>query len=214
MSRSRIILIVLAACCAGTVTAACLRSLSGGGTTNAAGPSVSALAAALEPPVDVGPQRLKAAGVGREPAPGIRQIHQHVAVRIFYRGAELTPPRNLGIVDAGRLAALHTHDRSGVVHMHRPSGRPAYRLTQLLAVWGLRLADGHLRAGRLLLPAQTWVDGRPIETDPQLNDHADVIVEVAAQAGDLSSRAPLGPFAWSQVPLRTADRSAASPARR
>ena len=145
--------------------------------------------------VDGALRRAQAAGVGREPRDD--QQHVHAAVRLIVDGIEYHPPRDVGLVDAGALLAIHTHDASGVVHMHQAKGARPFTLGQLFAVWGIQV-DGS-GAGE----PRTWINGRPrpLSMEVPLTDHADVVVE-AGTAGAEADRPPVAAFDFDSAPIR------------
>jgi hypothetical protein len=131
-------------------------------------------------------QRLRAIGLDPLTAEGqVLHIHQHLD--LFDAGRRVTVPANIGIDASGRyLAALHTHDTTGIMHVESPTV-VSYTLGQFFAVWGVRL-DGHcvgdLCAGgskRL----QVWVDGKPVAGDPTriiLAEHQEIVLAYGTSA--------------------------------
>lgn len=118
------------------------------------------------------------------------QSHIHVAVRIAGVGTLWLAPENLGLTERGQELAIHTHDATGVVHLHRPRGVRPFTLSQVMAVWGVPLT-GRAIAG---FPARILVNGRQQGPSYQLKDRDDVIIEI-----EDPSRLPK--FDWDAVPL-------------
>jgi hypothetical protein len=65
-------------------------------------------------------------------------LHLEPLLRIFVLGREIEVPNGIGIVSRGRLAPIHTHDSSGIIHIESPIHR-TYTLGDIFAVWGVRL---------------------------------------------------------------------------
>lgn len=111
--------------------------------------------------------RLRAIGLDPLTAEGqVVHIHQHLD--IFVDGSPVELPANLGI-DAGQafIAALHTHDTSGIMHVESPTAS-TFSLGQFFAVWGVRLSKSCIGgecagSGKQL---RAWVDGKPVDADP------------------------------------------------
>jgi hypothetical protein len=131
-------------------------------------------------------QRLRAIGLDPLTAEGqVLHIHQHLD--LFDAGRRVTVPANIGIDASGRyLAALHTHDTTGIMHVESPTV-VSYTLGQFFAVWGVRLdahCVGDLCAGgskRL----QVWVDGKPVAGDPTriiLAEHQEIVLAYGTSA--------------------------------
>lgn len=65
--------------------------------------------------------------------------HTHTRVIVEVDGEELTIPAGVGFDERGRVAELHTHDDSGVIHVESHDPEERFTLGQLLAVWGVDL---------------------------------------------------------------------------
>jgi hypothetical protein len=93
--------------------------------------------------------------------------HVHAALFVYVDGKQITVPANIGIDPQGRfIAALHTHDTSGVVHMEATKPYP-FTLGEFINVWGIDFSDTNLGAyhagnGKVL---QLWVNGKQV-SDP------------------------------------------------
>lgn len=145
---------------------------------------VFSLAGKPEPPAS--PQ---AVGVPLEPR-SKKQQHTHAAFRLSASDSSFSAPENMGITRSGQVLAIHTHDRTGVVHLHRPQGAPDFTVSQVLSVWGLPVNQGRL-AG---FPARITVNGKPGSLNQVLRDRDDVVVYLPG-----GSRLPA--FDWSRIPL-------------
>jgi hypothetical protein len=111
--------------------------------------------------------RLRAIGLDPLTAEGqVVHIHQHLDV--FVDGDPVEVPANLGIDAQGAfIAALHTHDTTGIMHVESPTAS-TFSLGQFFAVWGVRLSKscigGDCAGGGKQLRA--WVNGEPVDADP------------------------------------------------
>jgi hypothetical protein len=106
-------------------------------------------------------------------------IHQHLD--IYVDGDKETVPAQIGIdAGGGFIAALHTHDTSGIMHVESPTVQ-SFSLGQFFAVWGLPLRPtciGSLceKGGRQL---RVWVNGRELKADPTrivLAEHQEIVL--------------------------------------
>jgi hypothetical protein len=93
--------------------------------------------------------------------------HVHAALFVYIDGKQTPVPANIGIDPQGRfLAALHTHDASGVVHMEATKPYP-FTLGEFINIWGVDFSPNHIGAykagdGNVL---QLWVNGKQV-SDP------------------------------------------------
>jgi hypothetical protein len=63
--------------------------------------------------------------------------HTHTLVRVLVDGADHPVPASIGRNAAGgQIAAVHTHDRSGIVHVESPRANDTYTVGQFLELWG------------------------------------------------------------------------------
>jgi len=103
--------------------------------------------------------RARAAGLDLLAAEDLTvQCHAHLDVIVDGRTHEPGQPG---------IAALHTHDTSGVLHVESPTD-PQFTLGQLFAEWNVALAAGqlggyHQDAGTSV---RVFVDGQQLTTDP------------------------------------------------
>jgi hypothetical protein len=96
--------------------------------------------------------------------------HNHAHISIYREGVRLALPRNIGIV-SGCTYELHTHYRSGVVHVEPNVARPL-TLGQFFAVWGQPLSRAAV-AG-LAGPARFYVIDKEVMTRFD-GDPADIV---------------------------------------
>lgn len=136
----------------------------GGGKTPK--PGGAALAAGLQTgPAPWGPEythladRFQASGL---PQSGSETYHIHALLRVYINGKTEPIPANIGIDPAGAfLAALHTHDTSGIIHMESDNFYP-FTLGQFFDIWGVKFTDTQVGAyynqGKNTL--QVYVNGK------------------------------------------------------
>jgi hypothetical protein len=101
------------------------------------------------------------------PPTGKETFHIHAMLHIYVNGLLSPLPADIGIDHArGIESSLHTHDRSGVIHMES-SRRFPYTLGDFFAVWGVKL--GPAQVGGLKGYGgdhlHFYVNGRPV-TNP------------------------------------------------
>jgi len=64
--------------------------------------------------------------------------HTHTLLRIEVDGKDLIIPAGIGIDGStDRIAAVHTHASTGVLHVESPKVGDTYRLAQFLTLWGV-----------------------------------------------------------------------------
>jgi len=79
----------------------------------------------------------KAAGVPLLDQEGLA-THIHTSLVVMVDGKRKTVPAYIGIdTDGGKIAALHTHDTSGLIHLESAKENDDYTLEQFLTVWGM-----------------------------------------------------------------------------
>jgi hypothetical protein len=107
-------------------------------------------------------------------------LHFHTHLDVLVNGKPVAVPADLGIdVAQQRLAELHTHDTSGVLHVEAPDTTRRYVLGQLFNEWDVRLDATHLGG---LAPSATstltaYVDGKKVGGDPaaiELKPHREI----------------------------------------
>jgi hypothetical protein len=90
--------------------------------------------------------------------------HVHAVLFVYIDGKQTPVPANIGIDPQGRfIAALHTHDGSGVVHMEATKPYP-FTLGEFINIWGVDFSNQNLGAyhagnGNVL---QLWVNGKQV----------------------------------------------------
>jgi hypothetical protein len=93
--------------------------------------------------------------------------HTHSELQVWYQGSRVTVPAEIGIDAASQqLSPIHTHDRTGIVHVESPVPG-TFRLGQFFVEWGVSLAG-----------ARAWVNGQAV-ADPAavvLVDHQMIVV--------------------------------------
>lgn len=101
--------------------------------------------------------------------------HQHLAV--FVDGRKVQLPEGIGIdSQAGVIGALHTHDKSGVIHVEAPAAT-RFTLGQFFDAWGVHLDKDCL--GSLCGDLKVFANGKQIRGDPRglvLEQHQQVVV--------------------------------------
>ena len=101
----------------------------GGGSSPSGGAGVPASAELV--------RNTEAANVPLLDAEGVA-THTHTTLRVVVDGTNKQVPALIGIDPAsGKIAALHTHDTSGLVHLESAKENDSYTLDQFLTVWGV-----------------------------------------------------------------------------
>jgi hypothetical protein len=106
-------------------------------------------------------ERLDALGLAALPAEGtVVHIHQHLDLLVD--GQRAVVPAYVGIDPDGRfIAALHTHDPTGLMHVESDVKR----------IGGLKTGGGK--------QLKTWVNGKPVNGDPSkidLASHQEIVI--------------------------------------
>ncbi|MFN2463481.1 MAG: hypothetical protein ABR573_06215 [Candidatus Dormibacteria bacterium] len=146
------------------------------------------------PGTDPGDGDTRRGGQG-QPVRGVRcesseqlAFHIHAHLYILDDGVAQPVSRNIGVVGGGPILAptclywLHTHDRSGLIHMEAPQPT-TFTLGQFFDIWGQPL--GPTMVARLVVPPgqalKVFVDGKPFSGDPGevvLKRHTEVVIEL------------------------------------
>jgi hypothetical protein len=85
--------------------------------------------------------------------------HTHTLVHLTLDGDELTIPAGIGIdARAGQIAAVHTHEDTGVLHVESPHRNDVYTLGQFLTLWGVGDDEEGLCATFAGGPCQVTID--------------------------------------------------------
>ena len=113
------------------------------------------------------PARLEKLGVPFSNMEGTA-FHIHPNLRVVVAGEQVEVPTDIGISYAEQaMAALHTHDTAGTIHVESPVVRD-YSLGQFFDTWGVRLTKtcvgGYCAGGGKELRA--FVEGKPVP-DPR-----------------------------------------------
>ena len=119
-------------------------------------------------------------------------MHQHID--LYLNGTHVAVPANVGIGSDPRFfSPLHTHDRTGILHVEATQVRP-FTLGQFFAVWGVRLSatciGGYCASGNRTL--QAFVNGSRVESDPAsipLLQHEEIVLAFGTRA-ELPKRIP------------------------
>jgi hypothetical protein len=106
-------------------------------------------------------------------------IHQHID--IFVDGKPVTVPKDIGInYDERFISPLHTHDRTGVIHVESDKVQD-FTLGQFFDVWGVRLTKdclgGYCAKGSEKL--RVFSNGKPVTGDPRrlvLSAHQEIAI--------------------------------------
>jgi hypothetical protein len=115
-------------------------------------------------------------------------IHQHLD--IFVNGKPVTVPKDIGInYDARFISPLHTHDRTGIIHVESDKVRD-FTLGQFFDVWGVRFTKdcvgGYCAKGSDKL--RVFSNGKPASGDPRslvLTAHQEIAVVYGPEESSL-----------------------------
>jgi hypothetical protein len=143
------------------------------------------------PGTDPGDGDTASGGQGK-PVDGVRcdrseqlGFHQHAHLYVLRDGLGQPVSANVGIPGGALLPQclywLHTHDRTGVIHIEAPAAQ-AFTLGQFFDTWGQPLSS--TQVARLTIPTgqlAVFVDGSPFTGDPRaivLKAHTQVVIEI------------------------------------
>jgi hypothetical protein len=190
--RRRIGIIVGSILAAGAIAAAVVAGSSGGGSKKN-GPVdprslpgiLTSQATAAHPWAANSDEALSRADELGFPAVG-NVFHHHDLLQIFVHGDPMPVPADVGIDSTGSLAAMHTHDTSGIMHIE--SNRAFdFTLGDFFDIWGVLLTNrcmgGYCAAGPDQL--RVYVNGKQVTTDVTkiaLTQHEDVVVTYGTTA--------------------------------
>jgi hypothetical protein len=179
------------------IVAIAIASSGGGGKKDSSSSSSSATAAGLQTgPAPWQPEythladRFEASGL---PQSGSETYHIHALLRIYINGTQEPVPANIGIDPNGQfLAALHTHDASGIIHMEADNFYP-FKLGQFFDIWGVKFTDTQVGAyyNQGQNTVQVYVNGKKV-ADPvnyQMKRH-DTIVVAYGKPGSFPTKIP------------------------
>lgn len=131
--------------CSATVTPGPGTAVSTPGTTAPTTASSPAASAAASTGWELKPQgsadRIKAAGLQVLNAEGAAE-HFHAHLDVLVDGKPVAVPADIGFsfTPAGQpngISALHSHDKSGIIHIEAPTAGATYTLGQFLTEWGV-----------------------------------------------------------------------------
>lgn len=116
-------------------------------------------------------------------------IHQHLD--IFVNDKPVTVPADIGInYDARFISPLHTHDRTGIIHVESDVVRD-FTLGQFFDVWGVRFTKdcigGYCAKGSDKL--RVFSNGKPVSGDPRdlvLTSHQEIAVVYGPEKSTLA----------------------------
>lgn len=117
------------------------------------------------------------------------QLAFHVHAHLFILKDGNRQPVSAGIGIPGSPLArcfywLHTHDRTGAIHIEAPA-QSSFTLGQFFDIWGQTLSS--TRVARIDVSSgqfTVFVDGRPFTGDPRdvpLKPHTQVVIEIGKQ---------------------------------
>jgi len=137
--------------------------------------------------------RLTALGLPALPVEG-KLLHTHEHLDLYLNGRHVAVPANVGIGSDPRFySPLHTHDRTGILHVESPVNT-TYTLGQFFGVWGVRLTSrcigGYCAQDDRQL--RTFVDGKELAGDPgqiPLRKHEEIAIAYGTRA-QLPQRIP------------------------
>ncbi len=103
--------------------------------------------------------------------------HHHVHLSIFINGEQLALPMGVGMYQPGGgksgyiyhqtcLYFVHTHDRTGIVHIESKTAQP-FTLGIVFKLWGEPLSSTQI--AEFTGPVSVYVNGNPDTTDPVAN---------------------------------------------
>lgn len=143
-------------------------------------PGIQTGGAPWQPEIDHLSNRLRAIGLPALSQEGaVLHIHQHLDM--FIHREQLPVPASIGINQAARfISPVHTHDRSGVIHVESPVTQE-FTLGQFFDVWGVRFdkecLGGYCTDAKNTL--KVFVNGTLRAEDPRLlvlAPHQEIVV--------------------------------------
>ena len=114
-------------------------------------------------------------------------LHIHAHLDVYADGRRVFVPAQIGIAaDGAFISPLHTHDRSGVIHVESPQVR-TFTLGQFFGVWGVRLTPRCLGGycASTSKRVRVFVNGRRISGDPRfvvLTEREEIVVAYGTRA--------------------------------
>lgn len=94
-------------------------------------------------------------------------MHTHQHLDLWIEGKKIDVPSDIGVNEKeGFISIIHTHDKSGIIHVESPVVTDFY-LGQVFDVWGVRFDSGciggHCAEGEKKL--DVYVDGKKVDSD-------------------------------------------------
>lgn len=128
--------------------------------------------------------RTRAAHVPLLSAEGVA-THIHTQLDVTVNGKSFEVPAGIGIDEAsGHIAALHTHDTTGLMHVESAKANDSYTLDQFLTVWGMPTdAAGRCEFFQAASPCTLSVTSKksgPVGLDVVLVDHDTLTLRVTS----------------------------------
>lgn len=127
----------------------------------------------------------------------VQHIHAHLDVIVD--GQPVLVPADIGIDErAGRISPLHTHDKTGVIHVESPT-QATFSLAQLFSEWQVRLSASQL-GGLNATPGselRAYVNGKQVPGNPgaiTLHNHD----QIALVYGSAPNPIPAS-YDWGQL---------------
>lgn len=128
-------------------------------------------------------------------------FHVHTHVAIFLNGEQLAIPSRLGFVTGTSNDChypLHTHDWSGVIHVHAPAPT-TFTLGQVFATWGQTLSSTDV-AGLTGMPVRVFVTDNGVATENtgdwsaiELTSHRHITIQVGTDIAEIPQYTWIGP---------------------
>jgi hypothetical protein len=117
----------------------------------------------------------------------VESYHVHAHLSIILNGGALAIPSHIGIVDTSPTTdcfySLHTHDRSGKIHVEAPEQR-RFTLGQVFAIWGQPLGRDDV-AGMPGLPVRVYVVENGVAYEYpgdlaalEISSHSDITIQI------------------------------------
>jgi len=158
-------------------------------------PGIATTTAPWSPEIAHLQQRLQDIGLTRKGGGSAMHIHAHLDLSV--NGVKETVPADIGInVIARRMASIHTHDSSGIIHIESGVVRN-FTLGEFFDVWGVRFTKdclgGYCDTASSTLSVYT--NGKRVAGNPRalvLKEHEEIAVIYAA-----ASSTPTAPSSYT-----------------
>jgi hypothetical protein len=129
--------------------------------------------------------------------------HFHAHLSLFANGQQIAIPRGIGIMEpvlqgetvlAGRCFYwLHSHDRSGIIHVEPAVAGRTFTLGQYFDIWGQPLASD--KVATYSGPVTVYIDGKRYTGDPRaivLGKYQQITLEVGTRVAPPVYTFPVG----------------------